>query len=284
MRVLILGANGLLGKALTVAFRQHDLVCWGREECDITDFTCIAKILSAEADLVLNAAAWTDVDGAENPANEPEVWAVNRQGPTNVRIACDQSGARLIHFSTNEVFSGTLGTFYTEDAQTGPGNTYGRSKRAGEVAVLTNQSPHTVIRVSWMYGTGEDDFPGKILQAARKLHHLKVVDDEFGCPTWAVDVANRVECLSQQPCLGIWHMAGQGIASRYQWARFLLDQADLATVRVDPIGSDAWPRAATPPRHAVLKDTRLAKARIAVMPPWQESVTAWLETRKTDNT
>ena len=276
MRVLILGADGLLGRALQAAFRGHDPVAWGRKECDIADFRCIEAIRDAEADVVLNAAAWTDVDGAEHPANEPSVWAANRQGPANARAACDQSGARLIHFSTNEVFDGAPGRFYAETDQTGPGNAYGRSKRAGEAAVLGNHSPHAVVRVSWLYGSGERDFPGKIMDAARRLGRLRVVDDEFGSPTWTADVAERVELLSRIDCRGVWHMAGTGVASRHDWAVFLLRHCGLGHVPVDAIGSAEWPRAAAPPHHAVLKDTRLATAGIPPMPPWRDSVRAWL--------
>ena len=283
MRVLILGANGLLGKALQTAFHRHEVVPLGRPECDISDYRCIRTIRSANADLVLNAAAWTDVDGAENPANEPAVWAANRQGPANVRTACDQSGAKLIHFSTNEVFAGTPGRFHAEADQTGPGNTYGRSKRAGEVAVLTNHSPHAIVRVSWLYGSGEADFPGKIMGAARRLGRLRVVNNAFGSPTWTADVAKRVELLSRTDCRGIWHMTGTGVASRYDWAVFLLRHAGLGDVPVDAIGSEEWPRAATPPRHAVLKDTRLTGAGIPPMPAWCDSVKAWLANHARDD-
>ena len=276
MRVLILGADGLLGRALQEAFRKHEVVPWGRAECDISDYRCIRTIRSANADIVLNAAAWTDVDGAENPANEPAVWAANRQGPAHVRTACDQSGAKLIHFSTNEVFAGVPGRFYAEADQTGPGNTYGRSKRAGEAAVLANHSPHAIVRVSWLYGSGEADFPGKIMGAARRLGRLRVVNDEFGSPTWTADVAKRVELLSRIDCRGVWHMTGDGVTSRYDWAVFLLRHAGLGEVPVEAIGSAEWPRAATPPRHAVLRDTRLTGAGIPPMPAWRDSVEAWL--------
>ena len=276
MRVIILGANGLLGRALLAAVRGHQLVSRGRAECDISDYQCIRTIRSTNADIVLNAAAWTDVDGAENPANEPAVWATNRQGPANVRTACDQSGAKLIHFSTNEVFGGAPGRFYAEADQTEPGNAYGRSKRAGEVTVLANPSPHAVVRVSWLYGSGEADFPGKIIGAARRLGRLRVVNDEFGSPTWTADVAKRVELLSRIDCRGVWHMPGTGVASRYDWAVFLLRHADLDDVPIDAIGSKEWPRAATPPRHAVLKDTRLTGVGIPPMPAWRDSVKAWL--------
>jgi len=283
MRVLILGADGLLGRALRQAFRGHDLVSWGRAECDISDYRCIRTIRSTNPDIVLNAAAWTDVDGAEHPANEPAVWATNRQGPVNVRTACDQSGAKLIHFSTNEVFAGVPGRFHAEIDQTGPGNAYGRSKRAGEVAVLANQSHHAVVRVSWLYGSGEADFPGKIMGAARRLGRLRVVNDEFGSPTWTADVAKRVELLSRIDCRGVWHMAGTGAASRYDWAVFLLRHAGLGDVPVDAIGSEDWPRAATPPRHAVLRDTRLTDAGLPPMPAWQDSMKAWLADRARDD-
>ena len=278
MKALILGAHGLLGSALQSAFRGTDLICWGRNECDITDYSSIETIKSSGVHVVLNAAAWTNVDGAEEPANEPEVWAVNRQGPANVRAACDQMGAKLVHFSTNEVFAGIGNTNYAENDQTGPGNAYGRSKRAGEVAVLANQSTHAVVRVSWLYGNGINDFPGKILQLARKTSELRVVDDEFGSPTWTKDVANRVVPLTRMDCRGIWHLTGRGKASRYQWARYLLDQAGLSEVIVNPIPSKEWPRASTPPRHAVLKDTRLFCSGITPMPLWRESVKTWINT------
>jgi len=221
--------------------------------------------------LLLKAAAWTDVDGAEHPANEPAVWATNRQGPANVRTACDQSGAKLIHFSTNEVFAGEAGRYYREYEQVSPGSAYARSKAAGELAVAACLDRLYIVRVAWLYAPGGINFPAKISAAADRLGALRVVNDEFGNPTFAPDVAAAIARLLEKRRFGIYHFVNDGCASRYEWAVELMRLTGRESLPITSIAAHEWPRPTMPPPHAVLINQAGAALGITLR-DWREAL------------
>lgn len=277
MKVLILGAQGLLGRALQGACRHEKLLAWSRRDCDIAAPEAYDLIVRAQPQAVVNAAAWTDVDGAEEPGNRDMVFRTNSEALARLAAACNAIDAHFLHISTNEVFAGQPVMQYTERDMPAPVNTYGRSKAEGEMALAQDLHRHCIVRVSWLFGLHGEHFPGKIVRAADRLGHLRVVNDEFGCPTFADDAARRVHQLLSRRASGIFHVTNRGIVSRCAWARFVLDHTGRADVGIRPISSTEWERPAAAPRHAVLRDTRLAQAGIETMPTWQDAMHRFLQ-------
>ncbi len=271
MRILLLGANGLLGRALQTALAQENLLVWGRKECDITSPETRNRIVQAQPEVVINTAAWTDVDGAEDPDAWPEVVQVNACGLQGVVQACNELEAHLIHISTNEVFPGKPGCFYSESDSVQPVNAYGRSKALGE-QIIKEMTHHCIVRVSWLFGPHGDDFPRKIVRAADRLGQLRVVDDEFGSPTYTLDAAQHIAHLAKAQARGIFHVTNRGITSRYLWACHVLKHTGREKVLVTPIPHSQWDRPAPTPLHAVLVDNRLRLATSAEMPTWEDAM------------
>ncbi len=276
MRILLLGAHGLLGQALQTAFATAELTAWGREACDITRPETRTRIETAKPEVVVNAAAWTDVDGAEAPAVWDDVLQINACCLARIAQACNELNAQLVHISTNEVFPGTPEQCYAEEAPVQPINAYGRSKALGE-QIAKQATRHCIVRVSWLFGPHGDHFPRKIVRAADRYGQLRVVADEFGSPTYTLDAASRIARLACTQAQGVFHVTNQGIVSRYEWARYVLQHTNRGHVEVTPIPHSAWERPAPTPLHAVLADHRLRRFRIAAMPDWQDAVQRYLQ-------
>ena len=270
MRLLILGGNGQLGRAVqSVASPHHSLTVWGHAEADISQATVIEKIKALRPDVVINCAAWTNVDGAEKDADT--AFAANALGALHVARACEACDATLVHISTNEVFAGTPGRFYYEYDQPAPGAVYACSKLAGETAASRVLERLYIVRVAWLFGPGGNNFPAKIVAAADRNGALKVVDDEFGNPTYAPDVAEAIYRLMESNHYGIYHLVNAGHANRFDFAQSVLQATGRAHVPLSPIPLSAWPRPAPPPPHAVLVNQAGAALGITLR-PWQEAV------------
>lgn len=275
MQILIVGSRGQLGQAFEHHYRQVSgvqLTLWSRPDYDIANPAISQQIAELRPDVVINCAAWTNVDGAES---QPEAaFAANADGPRYLALGCNQCGARLVQISTNEVFAGVPGTFYTEEDAPEPRGVYARSKWAGEQAVLENAKAATVVRVAWLFGPGGNNFPSKILAAADRHGQLRVVDDEIGNPTYAPDVAAAVARLIELQADGIYHVVNDGYTSRYELARTVLQATGRGHIPVTPIPHTAWPRPIQPPLHAVLINTAAARLGITLR-PWQDAVTEY---------
>ncbi len=272
MKVLILGSGGLLGQALQQAFAETELLAWTHRDCDITEPATRGRIFEAKPDIVINAAAWTDVDGAEDPDLWPLVQKVNCDGVGNLLHSCESAGAQLVHISTNEVFAGEPENFYAEFDRVEPVNAYGRSKAAGEDWLKSHLDRHLLIRVSWLFGPGGDHFPAKIAVAADRHATLSVVNDEIGCPTYTIDAARRIFQLVGRRVSGIFHVTNVGAVSRYEWACQVLQATGRIATRVHPINSSEWHREAPTPCHAVLVDNRMMSLGLKPMPHWQDAL------------
>ncbi|MEZ4708865.1 MAG: dTDP-4-dehydrorhamnose reductase [Caldilineaceae bacterium] len=278
MHVLIVGGRGQLGSALQAELVRQTvsanvrLTVWNRPEYDLADPQIANQLANLRPDLVINAAAWTNVDGAE--ANPEAAQAANAYGPLYLAQGCDRCGAALVQVSTNEVFAGAPGTFYREYDEPQPGSVYARSKLAGEINVRQQLERLYVVRVSWLFGPHGVNFPSKILAAAQKHGALRVVCDEFGNPTYAPDVARAIWQLVQTGRYGVYHLSNDGYASRYEFARAVLHACQRDAIPVTPIAATEWPRATMPPAHAVLVNARAAALGITLR-PWQEAVVDW---------
>ncbi len=275
MRILITGAGGQLGRALQEVLQSdHDLLPLSHQQADITDPGFVAQAAAWSPDVIVNAAAWTDVDGAER---EPDAaFAVNAWGAQNVALAARAADAALVHVSTNEVFPGKPGMFYREFDEAGPVNTYARSKWAGEQMVRALWPRHYIVRTAWVFFHGGNNFITKIIAAADKFGRLRVVADEFGNPTYALDLAQAIARLITTDHYGTYHFTNAGYCSRYEYARAILQRAGRGHVPVVPIQHHQWKRLATPPRHAVLRNTLGPRLGITLR-PWQDALDAYFE-------
>lgn len=282
MRVLVVGANGQLGRAVCAACGpEHSLVAWKHADADIASDTIIGKVSELRPDVVINCAAWTDVDGAEEKPDA--AFAANALGAYNLATACANIGASMVHASTNEVFEGTPGRFYYEYELPTRATIYGRSKAAGELAASRALTRLYVVRVAWLFAPASSNFPGKIVAAADRYGALKVVNEEFGNPTYAPDAAAAIFQLLKHERYGIYHLVNQGYTSRFGLAQAVLQAMGRGHVPLSPIGLLDWPRPAPPPPHAVLVNQAAASIGITLR-PWQEAVEAYaramLETSK----
>ncbi len=275
MRVVITGHTGQLGRQLRIAFGDHELLNLDLPGDDITDPGIVRPIVDFRPDLVVHAAAYTDVDGCER---DPELaFRVNAFGTQNVALAARQAGAALLHVSTNEVFDGTRRDLYREWDAVNPISVYARSKAAGERIVRDVMAGRFYIaRVAWLFGPGGNNFVTKILASAQKQSGLRVAADEFGNPTYAPDAALAMARLAAAGHYGIYHLTNAGFCSRYEFAREIVRLAGEPDLPVAPILSAEWPRPSTPPLHAVLANTAAAGLDITLR-PWQEALAEYIK-------
>jgi dTDP-4-dehydrorhamnose reductase len=272
MRWLVTGAGGMLGHDLLDVL-PSGVTAVRRSELDITDADAVAAAVAGH-DVVVNAAAWTDVDGAE--ADEAAATRVNGTGAETLALACAKTGARLIHVSTDYVFAGDATEPYPEDGPINPINAYGRSKLAGERAVLETL-PETgyVVRTAWLYGRHGKNFVTTMLRLARERETLDVVDDQLGQPTWTGDLAAQIVALLDADApAGIYHGTNAGQASWYEFARAVFAQAGLDPERVKPTDSSTFVRPAPRPSYSVLGHDGWARAGLEPMRPWEDALAA----------
>lgn len=261
-RVAITGAGGQLGTELVRAFvgAGDEVLALARPQFDITRIGDLERLAEWRPDIVINSAAWTDVDAC---ALDPEraMW-INGEAAGAVARAAEAAGSVIVQISTNEVFDGTAERPYAEDDEPNPINPYGNSKLAGERAVSEANPRHLIVRTAWLFGPRGGSFVTKILAAAQRARAageaLRVVEDEWGNPTWTPSLADSIATLVSDPrALGarIWHLAGEPPASRREWADRILEDVD---VQVMPITLADYPRPSQPPKRAIL-DTRRAR-------------------------
>ncbi len=263
----------MLGRDLVAAANAagHEVVGFSRAELDITDAEAVTTaVYTARGDVVVNCAAWTDVDGAER--DEAGAAAVNGAGAGNVACAAVASGAWTIHVSSDYVFDGTKRSAYLESDDVGPLSAYGRSKLAGERAVAAAApGQNTIVRSSWLFGAGGSCFPATILRLAGEREELKVVDDQVGCPTFTGHLARALVELGAGEArpVGVVHVAGGGICSWYAFAQEIVARAGL-NCEVKPCTTADMPRPATRPAYSVLRSER--GYEVPVLPEWRQGL------------
>jgi dTDP-4-dehydrorhamnose reductase len=279
MKLLITGAGGMLGRELAQASRGAanlaGVTALGHGDLDITDADAVADAVSGH-DLVINAAAWTDVDGAE--LHEEQATAINGRGVAHLAAACARNGARLLHLSTDYVFDGTATSPYAEDAPTAPVNAYGRGKLAGEQAVwrLLPEDGY-VVRTAWLYARHGRNFLTTMLRLAAERDTLDVVDDQRGQPTSAAALARQLLLLGQAAAAGtapagVYHGTASGETTWFGFARAIFERAGFDPARVRPTTTDRVPRPAQRPVYSVLGHDRWRAAGLAPLPHWSDQL------------
>lgn len=273
MRILIIGAKGQLGTALTRRLTQHTLTLRDLPELDMTDREALsAEITATQPDLLINAAAYTDVDGCVK--NPDLAYRVNGLGPQNLALACAARDIPLVHVSTNEVFPGRKPGGYDEWDPLQAINPYGHSKVAGEFSVRSLWRKHLIVRTAWLYAPGGRNFIHTILRVARERGALRVVTDEIGNPTNVDDLADAIARLITTGQYGTYHCINSGACSRWAFANEILRLAGLEHVTNTPILSSEFDRASTPPLLGALNNNAGAAIGITLR-PWQDALAAY---------
>ena len=266
MRILITGAGGQLGRALIAALHSHEVTALRHTDLDIADREAVRSAIKfAAPDVVINAAAYNDVDAAETHIEAAE--AINVRGPLILAEESASNSATVVHVSTDYVFDGTAGRPYHEGDTPNPLSVYGRSKRAGEVAVMKANPKHYLVRTASVFEVSGKNFLN-IMRALAKRGEVKVVADLFGSPTYAPHLAAAIGSLIEGSEFGLYHLAGQGGVSRYDLVRYFFSVLGIE-VKVIAVNHDAFPTAAVRPANTSL--TTL-KESAPMMPTWQEGV------------
>ncbi len=279
MKLLVTGAAGMLGRDVMLAAGNagHDVVGFGRAELDVTDAAAVERKLDLERpDVVVNCAAWTDVDGAEE-AEETAI-AVNGAGAGNLAAAAAALGASVVYVSSDYVFDGAKGAPYVETDQPAPLSAYGRTKLAGEEATAAANKRHFIVRSAGLFGIGGSNFVETMLRLAADHGEVLVVRDQVGSPTYTWHLAYGVVRLIEGIEFGIHHMAAAGQCSWYEFAREIFEQAKVEC-KVLSITTEEFGRPAPRPSFSALTSQREHAIRL---PSWQDGLAGYLAQRQAE--
>lgn len=273
-RVAILGARGMLGRELVRACERAPerlrVDALDLEEVDIAERAATLRVLEQlRPGVVINAAAYTNVDGCETERDL--AMAVNANGPENLALACRNIGARLVHVSTDYVFDGAGREPYRPDGAVAPKSVYGQSKAEGEQRVRAIGPDHVIVRTSWLYAAHGNNFVRTMLRLAGERSELRVVNDQIGCPTYARDLAEALLRLGLGGWTGTFHLCNAGACSWFEFAREILRMAG-APVPVLPMTTAELKRPAPRPAFSVLSTEELTRTTGIRPRPWREAL------------
>jgi dTDP-4-dehydrorhamnose reductase len=279
MRTIVFGAKGQLGRDLVALFRDKgEVLGVDLPEVDVADARSVESVCQAShPDLVINAAAYTDVEKAED--DEAGALRANETGAANVAAVAAQLGVPVVYYSTDYVFDGSKRSPYEPDDALSPLCVYGRSKAAGEAATRNANPRHFVLRTAWLYGPGGNNFVEKILRAAATRTSLRVVDDEIGSPTHTLDLADATAAVCATDCYGTYHAVNAGACSRHALAEAALERAGIH-IDVVACSSSEFPAKARRPLYSVLSNTKLEQRIGHVMRPWKQALDAYMKRRQ----
>src|SRR5437870_4390334 len=273
MRVLIFGASGLLGKALTSEWTGDQVIGLSSKDADIRDSQQVLETVErSRPEWIVLAAAFTDVDGCETHSDV--AMEVNCRGALNVAQAASHFEARLLFLSTDYVFDGAKSTPYETDDPRAPQSAYGRSKAKAETRLSKILPDCCIVRTSWLFGVGGKCFPDTILKLAATRAQIDVVNDQLGSPTYAVDLARATIQLCRKGTKGVVHVTNRGECTWFDFARAIASAAELKTI-IRPTTTDKFPRAAKRPKYSVLSASSLDHYSVG-MPDWQDALRRYL--------
>ena len=286
MRIVLFGKNGQVGWELnSILPKLGEVTSLGRDDLDVSNTKAVQRILDEiKHDLIINASAFTDVDGAEK---DPELATkINALAPAAMAESARKTGASLIHFSTDYVFDGKKDSPYKENDHPNPLNIYGKSKLAGESFIDQTGGAYLILRTSWVYSLRGNTFVNKVLGWARRNKTLKIVSDQISNPTWARELAkattsiviqnkaNLFEAIGEKS--GIYHLAGSGYTSRYEWAKHILlnnqHQTEQLVRSIEPVTSNEFPTPAIRPLFSAMDCSKILETFNIRLPDWRESL------------
>jgi dTDP-4-dehydrorhamnose reductase len=276
MKILVTGAAGLLGSALVPRLeRDHEVIGVDVGDFNLTDLALtVRSVTGAAPDVLVNCAAWADVDGAEG--NETGAFLVNAVGAKNAALAANEAGARILHLSTDYVFDGRTGKPYIESDPVSPTGVYGRSKQMGERFVADVADRWTIVRTQALYGVSGPSFVKAISERVAAGEALSVVDDQTVCPTRAADLSDAIARILEDGTAGLYHASSRGQCTWFDFARAICEGLGKPDHPVNPMKSEYLDRPAPRPPYSVLRNLHLELTIGDVMPHWKEALATHL--------
>lgn len=279
MKILLTGAKGMLAKDVIANLKENnELICTDSDELDITDKEAVLKkVKEIKPNYIINCAAYTAVDKAEEPENYELVRKVNAEGPKNLSIAAKNEDAILVHISTDYVFDGDLdiSKAYKEEDKVNPVSVYGKTKLEGEELIKENLDKYYIFRTAWLYGDG-NNFVRTMLKLAKDKEAVNVVNDQHGSPTFAGDLAKVIkQAIEKKIPFGTYHATNEGFTTWYEFTKKIYELENIKT-KVNPVTSEEFIRPAKRPTNSQLDKTKLKNAGIQI-PHWEEGLKKYLE-------
>lgn len=276
MKILITGANGMLAKAVKEELKENELVCTDVEELDITNLDAVRLYTKkVKPDYIINCAAYTAVDKAEE--QEELVYKINAIGPKNLAIAAQEDNAVLVHISTDYVFGGDKDTSkdYNEDDKKNPQAVYGKTKLAGEKFIEENCKKFYIFRTAWLYGEGHN-FVRTMINLSKERDEVKVVNDQHGSPTYAVDLASIIhQAMEKQIPFGVYNSTNMGYTTWYDFTKMIYDLEGI-NCKVTPVTSEEFKSAAKRPKNSQMSKSKLLKYGIKI-PTYEDALKRYLK-------
>lgn len=276
MKILITGANGMLAKAVKEELKENELVCTDIEELDITNLDAVRLYTKkVKPDYIINCAAYTAVDKAEE--NEELVYKINAIGPKNLAIAAQENDAVLVHISTDYVFGGEKdgSEDYSEDDEKNPQAVYGTTKLAGEKFIEENCKKFYIFRTAWLYGEGHN-FVRTMINLSKEHDEVKVVNDQHGSPTYAVDLASIIhQAMEKQIPFGVYNSTNMGYTTWYDFTKMIYDLEGI-NCKVTPVTSEEFKSAAKRPKNSQMSKSKLLKYGIKI-PTYEDALKRYLK-------
>jgi dTDP-4-dehydrorhamnose reductase len=280
LRVLVIGAGGMLSTDLVEVLKnKYQVIALTEKELDIRHADRVtSSALDSKPDVIINCAAFTDVDGCED--QEELAFAVNADGAGNVAAASAAAGSRLIHISTDFIFDGGKTTPYIEEDPPAPLSVYGSSKLEGERQVTSKAAECTIVRTAWLFGIWGYNFVEKVIKWYASTRPIKVVEDQVGTPSYTVDVSRAIDALIENGCSGVFNVSNSGICSRFEFARGILKAAGFDEPELHPGTTSEFPTPAERPAYSALSTDRLSSITGFEMPGWQNALARYFEKRQ----
>ena len=282
-RILVIGAKGMLGRDLVKVLQSppytHEVVGWDIEEIDIREeHSTIEKIKALYPEIIINAAAFTDVDACE--ALEERVFEINAEGTKHVALGALKCKAKVVYISTDYVFDGRKREPYLETDPPNPLNVYGRSKLKGEQYLQELVNDSLIFRTQWLFGEHGKNFVTSILKQAREKKILSIVNDQIGSPTYTLDLSKAISVLIQYNLKGIFHITNQDFCSWYTFGQAILKLSGITGIKIIPISSKESGRAAVRPSYSVLSNQKLKKETGMILRKWSEALRDYLKLKE----
>ena len=277
MKILILGSSGMLGSEVKKVFIGNTLILPDEKELNITDENRVLEFIKEEKpEVIINCAAYTNVDGCESEDNKKIAFKVNGYGPGYLAKGAKEVRAKLVHISTDYVFAGDKKTPYETDDPVDPINAYGETKLLGENEIKKNCDSYYILRTAWLYGENGPNFIDTMLKLGKEKSEIKVVNDQYGSPTNVKDLAKGIKNIISQDKYGIYHMVNHGYCSWYDLAVLVFKYADMK-VKVDPVSSVELIRPAKRPSNSRINDRKLVENGYELLRNYEDAVKEFIE-------